>query len=314
MDPLEDVLALLDTRSHLSASLVAGGRWAVRFEAPHGVKFNAVRRGTCFLRVAGAGEPIPLVEGDCYLLTRPLEFTLYSDADAVPVEAGPIFAAAESGVARTGEGNDVLLIGGRFSFGDRARALLLDALPPVIHIPAGSGEAGTLQWALTQIDQELQHRPMASTLVAQHLAVVMLIHALRLHLTRGPHAVSGWLAGLADPVVATALTSMHTTPERPWTVAELARASAVSRSTLAARFKDTVGQGPLDYLTGWRIELASERLRKGTETLATIARAVGYGSESALSSAFKRVTGTSPRTYRNRHEARRQAASLEPAG
>ncbi|WP_399894545.1 AraC family transcriptional regulator [Streptomyces sp. BBFR51] len=303
MDPLEDVLALLDTRSHLSSSLVAGGRWAVRFKAPEGVKFNAVRRGGCLLRVAGADEPIQLAEGDCYLLTRPLEFTLSSDADAVAVEAGPVFAAAENGVARTGEGEDVLLVGGSFSFGDRARALLLDALPPVIHVPAGSGEAGTLQWALGQIDRELRQRPMASTLVARHLAVVMLVHVLRLHFAREPHAVSGWAAGLADPVVATALTSMHTAPERPWTVAELARVGAVSRSTLAARFKDTVGQGPLDYLTQWRIELAAERLRGGTETLATIAGAVGYGSESALSSAFKRITGTSPRTYRNQHRA-----------
>lgn len=301
MDPLEDVLALLDTRSHLSAGLVAGGRWAVRFEAPDGVKFNAVRRGSCLLRVEGTDEPVPLAEGDCYLLTRPLGFTLLSDDEAVPVEAGQVFASAEGGVARAGEGEDVVLIGGRFSFGERARALLLDTLPPVIHIPAGSDEAGTLRWALGQIDQELRQGRMASTLVAEHLAVVMLVHVLRLHLTRAPHAVPGWPAGLADPVVAEVLTAMHTAPERPWSVAELARAGAVSRSTLAARFKDTVGRGPLDYLTGWRIELASARLREGTDTLATIARAVGYGSESALSTAFKRVTGISPRAYRNRY-------------
>ncbi|MFJ6070710.1 cupin domain-containing protein [Streptomyces sp. NPDC093065] len=303
MDPLEDVLALLDTRSHLSSALVAGGSWAVRFEAPDGVKFNAVRRGGCRLAVAGGGEPIRLAEGDCYLLTRPLEFTLSSDADAVPVEAATVYAGAENGVARTGVGDEVLLVGGRFSFGDRARALLLDSLPPIVHVPAGSGEADTLHWALGQIDQELRQRPMGSSLVARHLAVVMLVHVLRLHFAREPRAGSGWAAGLADPVVATALTSMHTAPEHPWTVAELAQVCAVSRSTLAARFKDTVGQGPLDYLTHWRIELASERLRRGTDTLATIAGAVGYGSESALSSAFKRVTGASPRTYRNRHRA-----------
>jgi AraC-like DNA-binding protein len=313
MDPLEDVLALIETRSYLSARLVAGGRWAVRFEAPDGVKFNAVRRGTCLLSVAGLDELISLVAGDCYLLTRPLEFTLASHADVRPVAAGPIFASADSGVARTGEGDDVLLIGGGFSFGDRARALLLDALPPVIHVPAGSDEADTLQWALSQIDQELRHRLVASTLVAEHLAVVMLIHVLRLHLARNPPAVSGWLAGLADPVVARALTLMHGSPERPWTVAELASESAVSRSTLAARFKAEVGQGPLDYLTGWRIELASARLREGTETLATIARRVGYGSESALSTAFKRVTGMSPRTYRDRSERGRRAGSEETA-
>jgi AraC-like DNA-binding protein len=86
-------------------------------------------------------------------------------------------------------------------------------------------------------------------------------------------------------------------------VAELARVAAVSRSTLAARFKDVVGKGPLEYLTEWRIELAANRIRRGTDTVATIARAVGYGSESAFSVAFKRTTGLSPRAYRNRDAA-----------
>ncbi|MBZ9642308.1 AraC family transcriptional regulator [Streptomyces sp. PSKA30] len=298
MDPLEDVLALLETRSHVSTGLLAGGEWAVRFSAPSGVKFNAVRRGSCLLEVEGGDRPLVLSAGDCYLLTRPRGFTLRSSADAVPVDAGPVFAKAERGVARVGDGEDVLLMGGRFSFGNRAQELLLDALPPVIHAPAATSQAETVRWALTMIDQELLHQRMGSTLVAEHLAVVMLVHVLRLHLARHPRTVSGWLAGLADPVVAAALTAMHEQPAHPWTVAELARCAAVSRSTLAARFKSTVGQGPLEYLTGWRLELASKRLREGGGTVATIARDVGYGSESALSTAFKRTMGMSPRDYR----------------
>ncbi len=167
---------------------------------------------------------------------------------------------------------------------------------PTVYTP----QAEAVEWALAAIDRELLHRPPAATLMAEHLAVVMLIHVLRLHLAREPRAVSGWLAGLADPAVAAALRAMHEAPARSWTVADLARVGAVSRSTLAARFKDTVGQGPLEYLTRWRIQLASRRLRDGTETMAAIARSVGYGSESALSVAFKRVTGVSPRDYRRR--------------
>ncbi|MER6977478.1 AraC family transcriptional regulator [Streptomyces carpinensis] len=300
MDPLEDVLTLLETRSHLSVSLAAGGRWAVRFDAPQGVKFNAVRRGSCLLEVDGVDEPIGLAEGDCYLLARQRPFTLRSDPEAVPVAAGPLFARAEDGIARVAQGDEVFLVGGRFSFGTRAHELLLDRLPPVIHVPAGTRHAETVQWALTAIDQELMRRQMGSTLVAEHLAVVMLVHVLRLHLAREPHAVSGWLAGLGDPVVAPALASLHRDPAHSWTVAELARAAGVSRSTLAARFKDTVGQGPLEYLTRWRIELAAQQLREGGGTLASIARSVGYGSESALSVAFKRVLGMPPGDYRKR--------------
>ncbi|MFD9293042.1 AraC family transcriptional regulator [Streptomyces sp. NPDC060030] len=298
MDPLEDVLTLLETRGHLSASMAAGGRWAVRFKAPEAVKFNAVRRGSCLLEVDGVDEPIGLAEGDCYLLTRPHPFVLRSDREAVPVEAGAVFTAAGGDVARIGEGDDVFLIGGAFSFGTHAQELLLDQLPPVVHIPAGTRHAETVRWALTAIDRELTDRPMGATLVAEQLAVVMLVHVLRLHLARDPHTASGWLAGLGDPVIAAALTCLHRDPAHPWTVAELASTAAVSRSTLAARFKTTVGQGPLEYLTRWRIQLAARQLRDGGATLAAIAHSVGYGSESALSVAFKRVMGVPPGDYR----------------
>ncbi|MGW7571656.1 AraC family transcriptional regulator [Streptomyces tendae] len=298
MDPLEDVLSLLDTRSHLSTSLTAGGDWCVRFSPPSGVKFNSVRRGGCLLDVEGEPGPLVLAEGDCFLLTRRRGFTLRSGFGVEPVDASPVFAAAENGVARTGEGEDVLLVGGRFSFGSRARELLLDNLPPVIHVPAGSGQAETVRWALDAIDRELRQRGMGATLVAQHLAVVMLVHVLRLYLAGRSSTATGWLAGLGDPTVAAALASIHAEPARAWTVAELARRASVSRSTLAARFKAAVGRGPLEYLRAWRIELAAKRLLQGGEPVAAIAHAVGYGSESALSTAFKRVTGVSPRDYR----------------
>ncbi|WP_051812806.1 AraC family transcriptional regulator [Streptomyces sp. NRRL S-340] len=312
MDPLEDVLALLDTRGRISVSLAAGGNWAVRFAPPADVKFNAVRRGSCRLEVDGVPEPVLLAEGDCYLLTRERAFTLSSGPDVAPVAAKPVFARAENGVARTGSGDDVLLLGSRFTFNSRARALLLDSLPPVIHIPAGTSQAETLHWALSAIDRELRNRALGATLVSEHLAVVMLVHVLRLHLAREPHIRTGWLAGLGDPAVATALACVHRDPARPWTVSELARAASVSRSTLAERFKRYVGRAPQEYLTEWRIELAAKRLLQGGETVSAAARAVGYGSESALSAAFKRVTGMSPRDYRR--QAGRRCAAGPPSG
>jgi AraC-like DNA-binding protein len=297
-DPLEDVLSLVGTTSRLSVGLVAGGEWALDFDPPPAVKFNAVRRGSCLLTVEGVAEPIRLAEGDCFLLTRPRRFVLASAPGLEPEPAAPVFARATDGIAHAGAGDDFFMLGGRFDFGDRARALLLDALPAVLHVPGASDAAATLRWALAQVDAELRDRPVAATLVAEHLALVMLIHMLRLHLATAPAAGPGWLGGLADPIVAPALRALHADPARQWTVADLARTAAVSRSTLAARFKHAVGQGPLDYLTGWRIELAADRLRRHDGTVAAIAHAVGYGSESALSTAFKRVTGSSPAAYR----------------
>ncbi|MFI5841921.1 AraC family transcriptional regulator [Catenuloplanes sp. NPDC051500] len=291
MDPLDDVLGMLGATGRLSAGLIAGGEWAVAFDAPLDLKFNAVRRGACLL-ITG-GETIALAPGDCFLITRPVPFVLAGDAQVTPVPASKIFATAEGGYARAGTGDDVVLIGGRFELAGRARELLLDALPPVIHVPAHTPEAATAGWAIGEIDAELRAGRTGSGLVAEHLALVLLIRVLR----NLPHR-TGWLGGLADPVVAPALRAVHARPAHRWTVAELARTASVSRSTLAARFKATVGRGPLEYLTGWRIELAADRLRRG-DTVAAIAREVGYGSESALSVAFKRVTGSTPRAYRS---------------
>ncbi|MBE8477437.1 AraC family transcriptional regulator [Streptomyces justiciae] len=299
MDPLEDVLALLRTRGHVSSGLTAGGDWAVRFPAPRGVKFNAVERGSCELLVPDEDLCVELGEGDCFLLTRPLPFVLRGGPDVPPVDASEVFADADDGFARTGTGDEVVLIGGGFTFGERARVLLLDALPAILHVPASAPQSETLRWALAQIARELSHRPPAATLVGEHLAVVMLVHALRIHLAQTTRHAPGWLAGLADPIVGPALSALHAAPHRPWTVAEIAEVSGVSRSTLAERFKRSVGLSPLDYLRRWRIELASHRLRHSTDTLAVIARSVGYRSESALSTAFKQVTGVSPRVYRS---------------
>lgn len=304
MDPLEDVLALVEASSYLSTGLTAGGAWAVRFAPPAGVKFNSVRRGSCLIRVDGVPEPIRLAPDDAFLLTRPVGFVMASDLSVPPVPAHTVFATALDGMARAGKGDDVEVIGGGVTFNERARTLLLSSLPPILHVPADTAPAGNIRWVLQRIGAEARGHDIGSGIVARHLAMVLFVEVLRLHLARAPHDVSGWLAGTADPVIGAALRAMHTRPDRHWTVADLARAGNVSRSTLAARFKDVVGTGPLDYLTGWRIELAAQRLIASTETLDTIARRVGYGSESALSAAFKRVTGATPREYRKRHTAR----------
>ncbi|GAB2926698.1 cupin domain-containing protein [Nonomuraea fastidiosa] len=313
-DPLEDVLTLVGTTSRLSTGLVAGGRWALAFDPPQGVKFNAVRRGHCLLTVDGVPGPIELREGDCFLLVQPRAFTLAGGPDVAPVPAAPVFKAAGSDLARAGDGDDVELMGGRFDFGERARELLFDVLPPVIHVPGRTAQATTVRWALELIAAELRDPQPATALVTEHLALVMLIHLLRLHLAATPGGTSGWLAGLADPVVAPALRAMHARPAHAWTVSELAGVSAVSRSTLAARFKRVVGRGPLEYLTGWRIELAAGRLRHGGATMESIAREVGYASVSALSNAFKRVTGLAPRDYRRAAGVAGRSADGEPVG
>jgi AraC-like DNA-binding protein len=126
---------------------------------------------------------------------------------------------------------------------------------------------------------------------------MMLVQALRLHLAEGLKGGVGWLFALADKQMSAAINSMHDDPAHRWTLQELAERAGMSRSTFALKFKETVGASPMEYLTHWRMLLAGDRLVNSSDPISVIALSLGYDSESAFSTAFKRVMGSSPRQY-----------------
>jgi len=297
MDPLSTVLALLRPRSYISAGLDAGGEWAMRFGAPEGVKFNAIMRGAGWLLVDGETVPQRLEQGDCFLLTRGRPFVLASDLSLDPIDAAPIYAQAGDGVATCNGGGDFFLVGGRFSFAGDQASMLFDTLPPVVHVREASAQASVLRWSLDRLAEELRDKQPGGALVAEHLAHIMLVQILRLHLSRG-EAGTGWLFALSDRRLRAALGAMHAEPGKPWTLAQLAALAGMSRSSFAERFRQVVGASPLAYLTRWRMLVAGDRLRGSGETVASLAVSLGYESESAFSTAFRRVMAVSPRQYR----------------
>ncbi len=277
----------------------------MRFPAPAGAKFNSVIVGSCTIETEGLEHPLTLRAGDSFLLTRPQEFVLSTSPRTSVQSASPFFRATGGTSAEVGPVEQPVtarLVGGSFTFGRRARELLLDALPPLIHLPAHADGAAMVPHLLSRIDHEAHKGRIGANVVTEHLAVVLLIDVVRYHLAHHPDGTS-WLQGLGDPVVSAALHAIHADPARRWTVRLIADATHVSRSTLAARFKAAVGQGPLEYLTRWRLELGAHRLAATDQTIATIADAVGYGSEAAFALAFKRELGTPPGSYRK--EARK---------
>src|SRR5439155_551670 len=150
-------------------------------------------------------------------------------------------------------------------------------------------------------------------LVARHVIVfphgdaeVMFIEVLRRYLDDLPPEQTGWLAGLRDEVVGRVLKLLHDRPSHPWTLAELAREAASSRSNLAKRFALLVGQPPMQYLTQWRMQVAANLLAQSGTKVAAIGEEVGYDSEAAFSRAFKKATGLAPGAWR---EVRRTAQS-----
>ena len=298
MDPLSDILTLLKPKSYITAGFDAGGAWAVRFAGQSGrIKCYAITRGQCWLSVDGVPDPTRLHTGDCFVLPGGRGFTLASDIDVEPLSARDVFAGAHCGVVVVHQGGgDVFLTGSRFDVDARKAGALLGSLPPLIHIEAADDQAA-LRWLIERMMEEARGGRAGASLAAHHLAQLMLLQALRLYLsTRRPEGV-GWFFALGDPRLSSALEAIHADPGRRWTLEGLASLAGMSRSVFAQRFRETVGETPIAYLTRWRMLLAAEQLARGRDSLTETASSLGYESENAFNTAFKRIMGCSPRRY-----------------
>lgn len=296
MDALSQVLALLKPTSYMFRGLDAAGDWAIRFEEHRGINCYAVLSGQVWLTVEGVADVL-LEPGDCIVLPMRHATRLGSAVGVAPLDPWNVFPAArEGGVVSINGGGDVYGLGGFFEFGGSHADILLGALPPIVHIRDESGRAA-LRSAIERIMQELRDPQPGGFLVAQHLGHLMLLQALRIFLAQRPDGGVGWLYALSDKQIGAALNALHADPARKWTIHCLADIAAMSRSTFALRFKERVGEAPIDYLTRWRMLLAADRLLASRDPIAVIAPSLGYESDSAFSSAFKRVMGCSPRDY-----------------
>jgi AraC-like DNA-binding protein len=162
-------------------------------------------------------------------------------------------------------------------------------------VPEGSGTwlGTTLKFT---INEAKAARPGNAAMLGR-LTELMFMEMLREYMQQLRADQGGWLAGVKDPQVGKALRLLHADPARDWTVEELAREAAVSRSVLAARFADLVGEAPMHYLFNWRMQLAKQMLRD-SRTIQDVALRVGYESEAAFNRAFKRATGAPPDAWR----------------
>jgi AraC-like DNA-binding protein len=300
MDPLSEVLSLLKPRSYITAGFDAGGDWALTLDDLAGrIKCYAVIRGACWVSMDGIGEPVRVQAGDCFVLPSGRLVEIASHPDVEPKPASEVLDPNRSGeVVTYNGGGDVLLVGSRFEVNGRHAEVLLRTLPPLIRVKT-SGDRARLRGSIELMMEELREARPGSSLVAQHLSHMMLVQALRLYLSERSDQDVGWFAALADPQLSGAIGAMHADPSHAWTLQELATHAAMSRSTFAQRFRDRVGETPIAYLTRWRMMLAGERLTNGRETIARVAMSLGYESEHAFNTAFKRVMGSSPRRYAN---------------
>jgi AraC-like DNA-binding protein len=253
--------------------------------------------GQCWLIVESVPEPVLLDAGDCFLLPRGLPFQLSTDLSLEPILYSEAFArfGMKSEALRVSEGVRYMA-GGHFGLTGGHAEMILQSLPPIVHIRRESDKAA-MRWSLERMREELRDPQPGGSLIAQQLAYTMLIQALRLHLADAASPRRGWLSALADKHMSVAITSMHNDPGHPWTLQSLAGRVGMSRSVFALHFRETVGATPMEYLTRWRMLLAADRLRNSSDGLSAIAQSLGYESESAFGKAFRRVMGYSPRQY-----------------
>ncbi|MGI4861386.1 MAG: AraC family transcriptional regulator [Janthinobacterium lividum] len=300
MDPLSDVLSLLKVQSVLSARFEGRGAWSMRFPPYRHIKFGGVLEGVFWLWIEGTTSPVRLEAGDFYLLTTGAAYCSATQPVLAPLDGRLIFDTHKEadGVVRYGAGDDkVTAAGGRLTFDDATADILLDQLPPLVHLPAASRGATPLPAILDLLASETNTLQPGSLISAASIANVVLVHVLRAHLASTPQPV-GWLGALIDPRIGQALASMHGDLARRWTVADLAHACGMSRTSFAQRFKARVGVPPLDYLLRWRMAVAGALLKNSEKSIATVAASVGYASDTAFNSAFKRTIGESPGRHR----------------
>lgn len=297
MDPLSGVLSLLKPQNTMCGGFDVGGDWSLQFPEHDGIKCYAIASGRCWLVVEGVAEPAHLKAGDCFLLPLGRPFRLTSDPALPPVDFRSVYQRPlNGGIAVWNGGGDVTGVGGYFGLEKNHASILLGMLPPIVHIKKEADRLA-LRWSIERMMAELREPQPGSFLVVQHLAHLLLVQALRAHLAEGINGGVGWLFALADAQIGPAINAMHSAPAHPWTLQELAERVGMSRSGFAARFRATVGATPIDYLTRWRMLLAGDRLRTFGDSIAVVATSLGYESESAFSTAFKRVMGCSPRQY-----------------
>ena len=292
-DPLSEVISLLQPRTVFSKCISGAGAWAVRYADFGQPSFCAVLEGSCRLAVDGQ-DAVILEAGDFVLLPATPGFTMSGFESATPVHIIPEAADAASAEVRHGRPGgtpDVRLLGGAFVFDSPDASLLVSLLPALVHIHGAERLAVLVRLVREESEQDRPGRELVLT----RLVEVLLIEAIRA--TSGQDAPPGLLRGLADARLAIAMREMHGDPARSWTMAQLAKTAALSRSAFFDRFTRAVGLPPMEYLLAWRMALAKDLLRRSGLALSEVAERVGYGSASTFSTAFSRHVGQPPSRY-----------------
>ncbi|HEY7619268.1 MAG TPA: AraC family transcriptional regulator [Solirubrobacteraceae bacterium] len=307
---MDAVAGLLDGPRAREAFLLRSSMdppWALRIADEAPLTVAAVVRGQAWV-LMDDDEPVRMRAGDVAIFRGPDHYTVADDPATPPqaiihpgqrcttIGGEELVDQWSLGVRTWGnspDGADVLLTG-TYQFEGEVSRRLLKALPTLIVLRAQEWDCPVI----ALLEDEIVKDAPGQEAVLDRLLDLLLIAVLRAWFARPDADAPGWYRASGDPVVGHALRLMHHNPAHPWTVAELAHETGVSRAALARRFHELVGEPPMAFLTNWRIALAADLLLEPGATIGSVAHEVGYGSSFALSTAFKRLRGVSPQQHR----------------
>jgi AraC-like DNA-binding protein len=284
--------------------------WSIRVQDEAPLALVAVVRGHAWV-VPDNAEPVRISKGDAVVLRGPDHYTvadqpatrpqalIHPDQSCTRLDGGELDWQAGTGVRTWGNASDAvveatLLVTGTYVARGAISHRLLAALPPVVHVQYPKSD----QTLIDVLANEMGKDQLGQQAVLDRLLDLLLVSTLRAWFDRPDAMPPGWYRAQSDPVVGRALLLIQHNPDRPWTLASLAAAVGMSRAGLARRFGNLVGEPPMTFLTTWRLALAADLLSETSDTLDHIARQVGYSNAFALSAAFRRERGMSPREHR----------------
>lgn len=301
-DQLSEVFDLIEVRGVLSGGFAARGPWVSRGTLGTPMKFFAMVSGRARLTTDGIDSPVELMAGDVAVLNNRSWLELEGGTgtgtaprrEILPEENDPSIDLLGVDFA-----TDDIVVGGRVELNPTGQTLLRQALPPVAHVQGSAATANNLRGTVHRLFDEVSTRRIGAEFAIRQHVQLLVLETVRAYAGQAG-LPPGWLRVLADERLRPAIGLMHADPGRPWGLDELARASAMSRTSFAARFRTVAGVPPLAYLGRWRMLLAQQALRDGDVRVGALASKLGYTSESAFSTAFKRQVGLSPLRYRQR--------------
>lgn len=299
IDPLAEVVTLLQPGARFSKLVLGASPWRISRSDAGQPFYCVILEGGCRVAIDGHA-PIELCSGDFILVPAAYGIAMSSltlPPPGVETSAPTALGNGEFRIGETDRPIDARMMVGHCSFASPDASLLVSLLPRLVHV-RGEQRLATL---VQLVREESREQRPAREVVLSRLLEVLLIEALRS--TALTNASPGLVRGLSDSRLSAAIRSMHGQPTHAWTVAELAKQAALSRSTFFERFNRAVGVAPMEYLLTWRMALAKDLLRRNESRVADVAQRVGYSSASTFSVAFTRHVGRSPSQYAREEQA-----------